>query len=111
MKYLFAFGILYCMLHGAQAKPSAVILPRAQMVDILVALELAQAMAYENEGGDAAVADQAFQENVSLIYQAHGIEPTNFQASYLYYLDRPELMQALYELVIAKLEELLAQVP
>lgn len=110
MKQLLAFSILFCTLHSVQARSPLGALPKGQMVGILVDLELAKAMAYDYNNDEEESADQLFQGNAQLIYQAHDTEPATFQESYLYYLAYPKLMQEIYELVIARLEELLAQV-
>ena len=109
MKQLLAFSILFCTLYSVQARPPLGTLSKGQVVGILVDLELAKAMAYDYNNDDES-ADQLFQGNAQLIYQAYDTEPATFQKSYLYYLGHPKLMQEIYELVIARLEELLAQV-
>lgn len=79
------------------------------MVGILADLELTRAAVYDHGNATQAKADQLFRENVQRIYQKHVVEPVIFQKSYLYYLHHPELMQEIYRLVIARLEELLLQ--
>lgn len=101
-------GILFCMLHSVEARPFSAMLSKDRMVGILADLELARAMVYDY--ADKEEADQLFRENVQLVYQTHAIEPVTFQESYLYYLNHPKLLQEIYALVIARLEELLVQV-
>lgn len=136
MKRLLAFSILFCILYSVRARFPLGTLSKDQMIDILVDLELAKIMAYDYNNSppteptkyvdlstdntveprlqkklnDDESIYQLFQDNACLIYQAHGTKPATFQKSYLYYSSHPELMQEIYELVTARLEELLAQV-
>lgn len=110
MRQLLALGILFCMFHSVQARPFSETLSKDRMVGILADLELVRAMVYDYDNADKEEADQLFRENVQRVYQTHATEPVTFQKSYLYYLNHPRLMQEIYALVIARLEELLVRV-
>lgn len=107
MRSLLALVILHCTSHSLQAGPTSGMLPKDRMVDILADLELTRAVVYGCANANQAVANQLFREHVQCIYQKYAVDPAVFQQSYLYYLNHPELMQDIYVLVIARLEELL----
>jgi hypothetical protein len=103
--------MLFLTLSSVQqfASPTLEVLPKDQMVAILVDLELAKAMVryYSDE---ETIVYQWFEKNSLLIYQVHEINPVLFQRSYHYYLAHPEEMKGIYETVLARLEELKNQV-
>lgn len=108
VKRLLTF-ILFIALSGVQKFSAPAVLPKDQMIAILLDLELAKAMV-QYYSDDEVTFYHWFEENSSLIYQAHATEPILFQNSYQYYLAHPKVMQEIYESVIDRLEELLEQV-
>lgn len=108
IKRLFTVPICCCLFFAVVASSHAKILPEDHMVDILVDLELARALAYDCENTDKNKADALFLENAKLIYEVHHTDATNFQNSYGYYFTNTQLMLRLYEKVVSRLEANLA---
>jgi len=111
MQRLITLFVLLCTLSSVSKQPCTALLTRDQMVSILVDLELAKSMAcYYADDGDQDMYSWLFNKNVLLIYQAHDIDSDTFHKSYKHYLAHLESMQAIYEVVITRIEALKKQV-
>jgi len=109
IKRLLALIIFCCFLASAEARSHAKILSKDQLVAILTDILLAKALVADYENTDKKSADALFLKNAQLIYTAHHTDAMSFKKSYLYYLNNPYLMLAIYEQVVSNLEAVLAQ--
>lgn len=101
-------GLLFMLSSSQSNLSSGELLPRDQMVAILVDLELAKSIA-DHYADNEDTARWLFQKNVLLIYQTHETDLDTFQRSYQYYLTHLETMEELYALVTKQIEALSEQ--
>lgn len=83
----------------AQEKPPEGILPKEQMAEILIDLQIAAVRA-NNYSNNEDSARMFLKEATFSIYKKHGIEEEAFQKSYRYYLEHPSEMEDIYKSVI-----------
>ena len=99
---------MFCSLSSVQQPPAPEVLPKAQMISVLVDLELTKALV-QHYSTKAAPIDQLFEENAWRVYQAHETSAASFKASLQYYLDHPKVLQEVYGAVVDQLEQLREQ--
>lgn len=99
-----AILIGFLLAFNSTQEPS-VTLSQAQMVDIIVDLELTKAM-IRHYAADEATADQLLQKNLLLVYEAHHTDEAAFQENFQYYFFQPKVLKEMYEAVNHRLEEL-----
>lgn len=85
--------------------PSGII-AHDKMVEMLVDLELAKALAYNYNHTDDE-AKQIFVQNVNIIYTTHGLSSEEFKENYIYYISNPQEFLHVYNDVVSKLESML----
>lgn len=108
MKKILALIMACGIINNTLASTNSGTLTQDQLVEILVDLELARAIMYYDDNNNLRKqADILFQEQVQLICEDHFIDTATFQKSYIDYLNHPTRLEALYNQVIGKLEELL----
>jgi hypothetical protein len=109
MKKILALVMACGLISQNLAYTQSNILTQEQLVEVLADLELAKAMVYTSESSSLAEVDLLFQEQAELIYKAHATDITTFHKSYMHYLDAPIQLQAIYDQLIIKLEQLLKE--
>lgn len=101
-------GAFIMLTMSSCAAGSRPILSERVMADVLVDAELAHALA-KASSYDADRMASSMQHSVDVICQRHGVKPTAFYRSYLFYIKNPYKMQAVYSLVLQQLENEHAQ--
>lgn len=109
MKKILALVMACGLISQNLAHTQSNILTQEQLVEVLADLELAKAMVYTSESSSLAEVDLLFQEQAQLIYEAHVTDSTTFQKSYMHYLNAPIQLQAIYDQLIIRLEQLLKE--
>lgn len=109
MKNLIALLVACSSFYQVVASHQTAILTPNQLMEVLVDLELTQALVYEDIPHDLELAQTTFQAQIELIFKAHAIDQALFQESYFHYLADPKQFKSIQEQLITQLEKLLKE--